>query len=524
MAALQMDGVRRFIAIVVADLLARVRTPRFWLAAGAVAVASWWCFPPVGASYMILGLNGQYRGQYSSAWIGMVLSMTSIWLSLIGFYLVRGTLTRDIETRVWQLLVATPLRRHTYLLAKWTSHLVVLALVVVAGVVVGMAAQWLRAEDRHIDLVELLKPVLLLQLPGLALTAMFAVWFDLVPWLRRTAGNVVYFVVWLAMLAASAQSINQAGSAAHASLIGDPFGLAVFNQEVRHAAAAQIKEPLKPGFCLACGTRRTEVRRFDWAAWQVPAGVVPGRAFWLLLAALGVAACAPWLDRAAARSSAAGGAHGDDAGYQLGWLGAMLRPLQRSLFGTLLAAELLLTLRRRKLWWWLAVLGAAAVQLVAPLEAACLGAMAAWLLCLDIYAHAALREGESGTAPVVFSAAHGSRHIFQARAAMLVLLGAALTLPATLRFALSAPAVAAALLVTGVSLAAWALALGAATRSTRPFELLACVLAYLSINGAPVLHAGVDPRFTLYLHGVALPVAALVLWTMWPRLARTQAT
>ncbi|WP_167761390.1 hypothetical protein, partial [Duganella callida] len=50
--------------------------------------------------------------------------------------------------------------------------------------------------------------------------------------------------------------------------------------------------------------------------------------------------------------------------------------------------------------------------------------------------------------------------------------------------------------------------------------LLACLLAYMSADGAPLLHAGVDPGFTLVLHLVALPLAAIVLLTMWPRLAR----
>jgi hypothetical protein len=512
---------RRFISIVAADLLERVRSLRFWLVIAAVAVAAGWCFPPAGAKYMILGLNGQYRGQYSSAWIGMVLAMTSLWLSLIGFYLVRGTLTRDIETRVWQLLVATPLRRHTYLLAKWCSHMLVLALIAAAGVVVGAALQWLRAEDRHLDLIELIKPVLLLQLPGLALTAMFAVWFDMVPWLRRTAGSVVYFVLWLLILVASAQNIR--ATDATPGLIGDPYGIAVFNHDVRARAAPQIDRPLQPGFCLGCGMSTKQVRTFDWPGWQVDPQSLPGRLFWLLLSAVGVMLCAPLLDRAAARSAAAGGEAGADPGRSMAWLGALLRPLQRSVFGTLLAAEIALTLRRRKLWWWLAVLGAGAVQAGASVDLACIAVIASWLLCLDMYAHAALREGESGMAPVVFSAAHAGKHILWARAAMLALVGAALTLPAMLRFAVAAPAIAAAVLVAGVSLAAWGLALGAATRSPRPFELLACVLAYMSIDGAPLLHAGIDPGLTLLLHLVALPLAAIVLLAMWPRLARAQA-
>ena len=79
---------------------------------------------------------------------------------------MRGTLVRDLETRVWQLLVATPMTRGGYLLAKWASHMVVFAVVMAVGLVRGLVAQWVRAEDRAIDLVELVKPVLVLSLPG----------------------------------------------------------------------------------------------------------------------------------------------------------------------------------------------------------------------------------------------------------------------------------------------------------------------------------------------------------------------
>lgn len=518
-----MEGVRRFISIVAADLLERTRSLRFWLAIAAVVVASWWCFPPLGAKYMVLGLNGQYRGQYSSAWIGMVLAMVSTWLSLIGFYLVRGTLTRDIETRVWQLLVATPLRRGTYLLAKWCSHLAVLILIVMAGIAVGAAAQWIRAEDRHIDLFELLKPVVLLQLPGLALTAMFAVCFDLVPWLRRSAGNTVYFVLWLVILICSVQNLRaQNDLAVEHSLIGDPFGIAVFNQAVHQKAAAQIGQPLEPGFCLACGTAKKQVRTFDWAIWYVDYRDIPGRLIWLILSGLGVMLCAPFLDRAASRVDAAKGDASAGAGSRMRWLGILLSPLQRSVFGTLLASEVQLTLRRRKLWWWLAMLVSCAVQAFASTDAVCVAVIAAWMLCIDIYSRSALRESEAHTAPVIFSAAHASMNILLARWTMLAVLGAVFTLPAILRFAAGQHAAAAAVLIVGVSLATWSLALGALTSSPRPFELLVCILAYISINGAPVLNVGVDSQFTIVLHAVSLLVSIIATLAMWPRLIRAQ--
>ena len=104
-----MEVLRRFAAIAVADLRERTRATRFWVILGIVAFASWWCFPPPDAAWMTVSVDGQ-RGEYSSAWIGMTLALVySTIMAWLGFYLVRGSLVRDFDTRVWQLLVATPM-------------------------------------------------------------------------------------------------------------------------------------------------------------------------------------------------------------------------------------------------------------------------------------------------------------------------------------------------------------------------------------------------------------------------------
>ena len=260
-----MESLRRFCAIVGADLRERTRARRFWVVLALIAAATWWSFPPTTANYLVLALNGRYRALYSSAWIGMVVAMLSIWLSLIGFYLVRGTLVRDIDTRVWQLLAATPMTRAAYLLAKWCSNMAVLLLVVAASLLVGLAAQWLRAEERAIDLIELLKPTVWIALPSLALTAVFAVWFDMIPWLRRTAGNVLYFVLWVAILAGTVPLLQDGAHGGGG--LGDPRGMVLFQQAVLEQAAPQLGEPLKSGFCMGCGLGGRTPKTFSWTSW-----------------------------------------------------------------------------------------------------------------------------------------------------------------------------------------------------------------------------------------------------------------
>jgi len=511
-----MESLRRFSALVGADLLERSRSRRFWVLLALMTAATWWSFPPAGADYLVLAVNGRYRGLYSSAWIGMVVAMLSIWLSLLGFYLVRGTLVRDIETRVWQLLVATPLTRGAYLLAKWASHMAVLLLVAAASLLVGLVAQWVRAEDRVVDLPELVKPVLLLAVPSLALTAMFAVWFDMVPWLRRTAGNVLYFALWIAILVVSVGSsgAQEGGAPARvAAGAADPRGIHLVQESVRALVAPDLGEPLKPGFCMRCGLGSRTVKTFAWRNWPLGWADIAGRLGWLVAAVAGVVLAAPWMDRAGARVGTPRQAGASGVGRRLRWLDRLLAPLQASALGALVAAEAQRSLRLRPWWWWSAVAAAALVGAMAPTAVAAIGVLAGWMLLLDLYSRAALHEQESRTGAIVFSSVGAGRRVLLARWIMLSALGCLVNLPALLRFLLEAPASALALLAICVSLASWALAFGTLLRNARAFELLACMLAYLALNGAPALNVAVDPLRTALVHLALLaPACALAWW------------
>ena len=93
-----MTALRIIAAIALADLRQRLRVPRTWVVLVALAIASWWSFPPIGADYLTVSIGGAAgaRAHYSSAWIGLVIAATQgAMLSLAGFYVVRGTVVRD---------------------------------------------------------------------------------------------------------------------------------------------------------------------------------------------------------------------------------------------------------------------------------------------------------------------------------------------------------------------------------------------------------------------------------------------
>lgn len=496
-----MSAPRIIAAIAMADLRQRLRSPRTWVVLAVLAAVSWWSFPASDADYLTVSFGDGARARYSSAWIGLVIASTyGTLLSLAGFYVVRGTVVRDIDTGVWQLLVATPMHRAGYVVAKWLSHLALFSLMLAAGVMVGAAAQLLRAEVPLFDIVELLKPIVIVALPPLALTATFAVWFDLVPWLRRSLGNVMFFFAW-AFLAANV---------ARKGFPGDPQGLLV----VEGALSAHVGGLAKGG--LSVGSQALQGKApvlFDWTHWSVGTDVIAARGFWAGIAVLALLAATPLLDRFAAHRGGARTASTE--GRSLRWLDGLLAPLRGSAFGALVSAEVRLALRPRRKRWFLAMIAVFVAQAVAPDKGLVVAILAGWLLSMDVFGRSVLRELDTRTGALVFSASGMRNRLLAARVIVGVGLAWMVTLPALLRLGLQQPTAALALLVAGASIALWGLALGALFRNARPFELALVASAYISVQGALVLNALVDPGAMLAGHAVALPLAAGVLLAAW---------
>ena len=521
---LHMGTLQRVLAILMADLRERMRTPRFWVVLGIMTAATWWCFPPADAGYSTLSLLDGSRGRYSSGWMGMGLGLiySSLLLNLVGFYLVRGTLTRDFDTRVWQLLVATPMTRGGYLLAKWASHMVVFGAIMLTGVIVALVAQWVRAEDRHIDLIELLKPLLLLSVPSLALTAMFAIWFDMVPWLRRTAGNVLFFIVWTTMLTMSVAGQEGDAHPEPQGWTSDPSGMIVAAREFHRVRFEQTGKAQPFGFNLGGDRVTVDSTFFDWPEWKPDGRLVASRALWLLLAMLGTLAAAPLLDWAASRGLGKTKAR-SGGGRAMRWLHRLfdrvLDPFARGSLGILTIAELKLVLRQRAWWWWAAALGVMGAQFGAP-EGLRVGLLLAWMLPLDVLARGVLRERDHDTGALVFTAPNALLRLLAARFLVGFILLFGLSLPALVRMIASEPLQALAAVTAMASIASWGLCMGALCRNSRPFELLMVCTAYVCLQGAAIFAVISEPAWTLTVHAIGLLPAWMLLAWAWPRLAR----
>ena len=186
--------------LALADFYERVRRFRFLLTLAAVICVGVLVNDGMLTLYLGPGdhnpLSLSYRGEFNSAWIGMMTALViNCFLGLFGFYLVSDCIKRDIRTGVGQIIATTPVSRALYLIGKWISNCLVLAVLVLI-LTAAAAIMVLLQGEAALDLGALLMPFLAVALPNMALTAALAVAFETVPWLRGAVGNVAYFFLF----------------------------------------------------------------------------------------------------------------------------------------------------------------------------------------------------------------------------------------------------------------------------------------------------------------------------------------
>ena len=175
-----------------ADALERVRRYSFLVTMGGAVYLGYAAI----AGYVQMHVGG-YRGVYNSAWIGTLVALTTtMFASIVGFYVVKNTIERDRQTGVGQILAGTPISKFSYVLGKVFSNFVVLASIVIVQAIAALVMQFMKGEDPSVNLWVLFAPFVFIAFPAMAITASLAVLFESVRWLRGGLGNILYFFLW----------------------------------------------------------------------------------------------------------------------------------------------------------------------------------------------------------------------------------------------------------------------------------------------------------------------------------------
>ncbi len=281
-----MKSVRIIYHLARADFLERVRRYSFLVMLGLVVFLGYQT--AIGNMALELGL---YRGEFNSAWVGAMMSLiATFFIGWFGFYLVKGSVGRDRETGVGQIMAATPLTRPLYLIGKWLSNLAVLLAMVAVLALAAVVIQFLRGENTQINLLTFLSPFVFIVMPLMALVAAVAVLFESVPFLQGGLGNIIYFFAFIGFLPFFMENPTFQQYSAF-----EPTGLGLLGSEMGKAVAAIYPEyngdfSLGGGFVAA-------TRVFTWNGVQWTPEIILARCSLIALAILIIFFSALFFDR-----------------------------------------------------------------------------------------------------------------------------------------------------------------------------------------------------------------------------------
>jgi hypothetical protein len=522
-----LSQVRAIAAIARADFLERVRRYSFLLT---LLFATFLGYAAATGRIMIQ--LGDHRGVYTSAWIGALVSLvTTCWVSLVGFYIVKGAIDRDRQTGVGQVLAATPLSKPAYTLGKFVSNFAVLEAMVLVLAGAAVLMQIFVREDPRLDVFALLSPFLVVAFPAMLLTAALAVLFETLPVLRGGVGNVLWFFVW-AM-----------GGIGLSEITGiswlDPMGIHSLSGSMMQGAREHIPG-YKDSFAFTISNKQiTVVQAFRWEGVPWTASQILQRLAWCGVAIVLVLFAAivfdrfdsaGWLGRARrkARQAAAGSAFANSAVLANGSavaataaaprefvtratvaniaparLTALAAADRTSAFMRLFVAELKLAIKGLHWWWYAVAAGLLIAQAAAPLAVArqqLLGTSWMWLVL--VWSGMGARETRFGTRALLFSSARiMPRQLLACWLAGFVL-AAVFGSAAGLRIlATQGPAGLLPWLAGAALLPSMALALGVFSGTSKPFEGILTAMWYIgpmnrvsgidytgASNGAATMH------------------------------------
>jgi hypothetical protein len=217
------------------------------------------------------------RAVYNSAAIGMATAMLgTLFVGLIGFYVVSNAIRRDVLSRCGFVAASTTMRAGEYVFGKFLGNIVFLSTFLAGFGAVSMMMVVIRGEGALQPWI-FIKQYLIMATPAIIFVSALAILFESVPFLSGKFGDVVYFVVW-AMSMSVVVSVTEKG--------GNPLGPVSFfdfsgfgflwdyMHHVTHTGALSIGsstfDPHKPVYVFQGLTLNAA-----WALRRIAAGLMP---------------------------------------------------------------------------------------------------------------------------------------------------------------------------------------------------------------------------------------------------------
>lgn len=245
--------------IIKADYLQRSRSYAFLITLAVTIYAAWSFVPTPDANYTTFTMAG-YRGVYNSAWVGHVSAMMStLILSLCGFFLVNSGIKKDIETEVGLIIATTPISNFGYLLSKLLSNLLVLLTISGIALLVAILMFFVRSHGYPFQLSDFLLPYFLMVVPAMFLVSGLAILAEV--FLGRK--SILQYLIYIFLFGGIMSNVNN-NNENQVEVITDAFGLRTVVNSVKNKVNTDFNEHIEKislGYTIHS---RNDYKTFVW--------------------------------------------------------------------------------------------------------------------------------------------------------------------------------------------------------------------------------------------------------------------
>ncbi|WP_130734719.1 hypothetical protein [Flavobacterium sp. J27] len=183
----------QFKSIITGNFLQFVRSYSFLLVLAVSLYVSFSFIPGPEASYKTIQF-GTYSGAYNATWIGLATAiLSSIFLSFFGFFLINGTIKKDIETRIGAIISASSISNFKYLLTKALANFLVLLSILVIVFLMSIMLFFLYGKEYTFNFPAFIFPYVYIALPSLFFIAFFSLLLEVfIP-----KQNILQYVIFI---------------------------------------------------------------------------------------------------------------------------------------------------------------------------------------------------------------------------------------------------------------------------------------------------------------------------------------
>lgn len=191
---------KEIINIIKYDYIQRSRSYGFLITLCISMAIAYSFVPAPSANYTTVQI-GSYVGYYNAAWFGYVTAiMTSIFLFFGGFFLVHGSIDKDMGLELGDLIAASPISNFTYLLAKSVCN--ALILLSIAGLVflLSIILFFLYNDGFPFELIQFIKPYLIVAAPSIIFVSVLAVILEVALPRYVIFQRIIFFMLFILFL------------------------------------------------------------------------------------------------------------------------------------------------------------------------------------------------------------------------------------------------------------------------------------------------------------------------------------